>query len=65
MIGAIILFNFSYQQHFKLMKQLLNPTTLFDFIDNFRWMEIVCLASLPQFFFFKKVKGKQGEIAIH
>ena len=41
--------------------ELIRQATLMAFVDNFRWVGLICLACVPSVFLFHKVKAQEKE----
>lgn len=48
-----------------LYGQLLEQARLWAFVENFRIYGLLCLASLPLIFLFKRVRGRPSQAAMH
>lgn len=46
-------------------RELLRQANLWAFVDNFRWLGLMCLVCMPAVFLFRKVRMHGGPVAVH
>lgn len=54
------------QQAYGLLYGMLQQqSSLFAYVDTFRWLALLCVICVPLVFLFRKTKAKKGPVAMH